>query len=79
MVSIDLLNRISVNPDILVGKPVIRGLRISVEQIIKALAGGVSIDDLLDEYPELEKDDIQACLLYVSELVKEEKIYKVVI
>jgi uncharacterized protein (DUF433 family) len=56
----DLLNRITVNPEVMVGKPTIRGLRITVEQILKALAGGVTADDLLEDFPELEKEDIQA-------------------
>ncbi len=60
--------RITVNPDVLLGKPTIRGLRISVEQILRALGAGVPIDDLLGEYPELELDDIRACLVYASEL-----------
>lgn len=50
-----LLSRITIDPKIMVGKPTIRGLRISVEQILRALSGGVSEDELLEEYPELEK------------------------
>lgn len=65
----NLLNRITVNPKVLLGKPVIRGLRISVDQILKALAGGVTAEELLQEYPELEKEDIQAALLYAADLV----------
>ena len=63
----DLLKRIMVDPTVMVGKPTIRGLRITVEQILKALAGGVTVDELLEDYPELEKEDIQAVLLYASE------------
>ncbi|HNZ26939.1 MAG TPA: DUF433 domain-containing protein [Spirochaetota bacterium] len=70
MVTDNLLDRITVNQNILLDKPIIRGLRISVEQIIKALAGGVTIEELLEDYPEIEKEDIYACLLYASELVK---------
>lgn len=73
----DLLNRITVNPEVMVGKPTIRGLRITVEQILKALAGGVSVEELLEEYPELEKWDIQAVLMYASELVDEEQVFAV--
>jgi uncharacterized protein (DUF433 family) len=51
----------------MVGKPTIRGLRITVEQILKALAGGVTVQDLLGDYPELEPQDIQAVLLYAAE------------
>lgn len=73
----DLLTRITVNPEVMVGKPIIRGLRITVEQILKALAGGVTVEELLEDYPELEKEDIQAVLLYASELVTEEKVFAV--
>ena len=72
-----LLERITINPDIVVGKPTIRGLRITVEQILKALAGGVTIHDLLEDYPELEPEDIQAVLLYAAELVSEEQVFEV--
>jgi uncharacterized protein (DUF433 family) len=73
----DLLNRITVNPDVMVGKPTIRGLRITVEQILKALAGGLTVEELLDDYPDLEKEDIKAVLLYVSELVGNEQVFAV--
>jgi uncharacterized protein (DUF433 family) len=56
----DLLSRITINPRIMVGKPTIRGMRITVEQILRALSGGVSEQELLEEYPELEKEDFQA-------------------
>jgi len=77
MGKLDLLNRITINSKVMVGKPTIRGLRITVEQIITALANGVSVDDLLADYPELEKEDIQAVLLYASELVSEEQVFPV--
>lgn len=65
----DLLNRITIDPNVMVGKPVIRGMRITVEQILEALAGGVTEKELLDDYPVLEPDDIKAALLYANELV----------
>ena len=73
----DLLGRIIVNPEVMVGKPTIRGLRITVDQILKALAGGVTVEELLKDYPELEKEDIQAALMYASELVNEEQVFAV--
>lgn len=73
----NLLERITANPDVMVGKPTIRGLRITVEQILNALAGGVTTKELLEDYPELEPEDIQAVLLYVAELVSEERVFKV--
>lgn len=71
----DLLARITVSPKVLVGKPTIRGLRISVEQILKALANNVSVKELLDDYPELEIEDIQAALMYATELVAEQQVF----
>ena len=70
-----LLNRITVDSRVLVGKPTIRGLRISVEQVLAALAAGVPVSDLLEDYPELEPADIQAVLLYAAERVREERVY----
>jgi uncharacterized protein (DUF433 family) len=70
-----LLDRITTNPKVLLGKPTIRGLRISVEQILTALAAGVPASDLLDDYPELELADIHAVLAYAAERVSEERVY----
>ena len=63
----ELFDRITVNPDVMVGKPTIRGFRITVEQILKALAANISINELLDDYPELELDDMRAVFLYAAE------------
>ena len=60
-----LLNRITNNPSVLTGKPIIRGMRISVEQILKMLARGISHEDIIKEFPLLEEDDIKVCLVYV--------------
>lgn len=62
----ELLNRISVNPKVMVGKPVIRGTRLTVEFILGILAQGDTVDDILVEYPGLVREDIQACLLFAS-------------
>lgn len=70
----NLLDRITLNPAVMVGKPTIRGFRITVEQILLALAGGVSQADLLSDYPELEPADIQAALLYAGHLVADERV-----
>lgn len=77
MATQELLDRITVNPEVMVGKPTIRGLRITVEQILKALAGNVTVEDLLEDYPELEPEDIQAVLLYAAELASEEQVFEV--
>jgi uncharacterized protein (DUF433 family) len=70
----NLLSRITANPQVMLGKPTIRGLRITVDQILRALAGGVSKQELLDDYPDLEPEDIEAALLYAAELVSEEQV-----
>jgi uncharacterized protein (DUF433 family) len=75
MNSKNLLHRITINPKVLVGKPTIRGLRISVEQILNALAAGVPEDDLLADYPELEADDIRAALAYAASIIAEDQVY----
>ena len=58
--------RITVIPAVMVGNPTIRGMRITVEQILKALANGLSADQQLEDYPDFEKDDIKACLFYAT-------------
>jgi uncharacterized protein (DUF433 family) len=60
--------RITVDPEICNGRPVVRGTRITVQTILGFLAAGDSIDDVLEEYPRLEKADILACLDYASKL-----------
>jgi uncharacterized protein (DUF433 family) len=69
-----LLARITVNPEIFGGKPIIRGRRLAVEHVLGMLAGGDSIDDILREYPWLERDDVQACLVYAKRLVGHERV-----
>ncbi len=67
--------RITLNSDILVGKPTIKGTRLAVEFIIDLLAQGWSNDEILRNYPGLTIEDIQACLSYASETLKAEKVY----
>jgi uncharacterized protein (DUF433 family) len=69
--------RITFDPNVLLGKPTIRGLRISVEHILRALASGVSEADLLRDYPDLEREDIGACLAHAAALVAEERVFPV--
>jgi uncharacterized protein (DUF433 family) len=64
MIETELLSRIQVNPAIFGGKPIIRGLRIAVEHILGMLAAGDTPETILQEYPLLEPEDIQACLLF---------------
>ncbi len=62
-----LLKRITLNPKIMVGKPVIRGTRLTVEFILNLLAHGETTSEILDEYDGLISEDIQACLLFAKE------------
>lgn len=64
MPAADSLQRITANPAIFGGKPIIRGMRISVELILSLLAQGETPEGLLDDYPELEIEDVRACLEY---------------
>jgi uncharacterized protein (DUF433 family) len=62
----ELLSRITTNPQIMVGKPVIKGTRITVEYILNLLAYGATVEEILEEYEGLAKADIQGCLLFAS-------------
>ncbi len=68
----ELLDRITVDPDVLVGKPVIRGTRVPVYLIVELVAHGMSAKEILKEYPRLKEEDIKAALLYASKLVQSE-------
>ena len=67
----ELLNRISINPNICFGKPCIRGHRIWVSLILDLLAGGMTTQEIIEDYPGLTADDIQACLAYGAEMARE--------
>ena len=64
-------DRIEVNPDVLTGKPVVRGTRLAVELILELLAAGETERDLLSDYPRLTREDVLACLAYASHLAHE--------
>ncbi len=68
------VDRIEVNPTIMLGKPVIRGTRIPVELILRKLAEGANEADLLDAYPRLTRQDIQAALAYAADTLAHESI-----
>lgn len=70
----DLLNRITVTPAIFGGKPIIRGHRLAVEHVLGMLAAGDDSQTILDGYPWLEPEDIQACLVYARRLVGHERV-----
>ena len=69
-----MLKRITVNPEIFGGKPIIRGMRISVELILSLLAQGEAQEAILDDYPDLEPDDIRACLAYAHAVIAHDSL-----
>ena len=69
-----LLERITANPAIFGGKPIIRGMRISVELILSLLTQGETLEAILDDYPDLEPDDIRACLAYAHAVIAHDSL-----
>lgn len=72
-----LLNRITINPDVCFGKPTIRNMRYPVEMVLELLAAGMTTDELIEDYPDLEKKDIQACLMFATRMMNVKGIHKV--
>ena len=70
----ELLNRITASPEIFGGKPIIRGMRISVELILSLLSQGTDYKAILEDYPDLDMQDIRACLAYAYSIVSNETI-----
>jgi len=68
------MDRIEINPDVMMGKPVIRGTRIAVELILRKLSEGATEADLLDAYPRLTLEDIQAALRYAADSLAHEEV-----
>ncbi len=66
--------RITIVPGVCGGRPTIRGMRISVADVLELLAGGMAVDQILGDYPYLEKEDIQACLEYAAQAAKHEEL-----
>lgn len=62
-------DRVTINPDVCNGRPVVRGTRIAVQTILEFLAAGDSIEEVLEEYPSLVREDVQACLDYASRVM----------
>jgi uncharacterized protein (DUF433 family) len=71
------MDRIIVDPAILCGKPVIRGTRLAVEFIVGLLAKGWTTEQVLDNYPGVTREDVQACLEYASEVLQSERVYPI--
>ncbi len=74
-----LLRRITVNPEIFAGKPIIRGMRISVQTVLSLLAQGETVEDLLVDFPELEPEDVRACIAYAYAVISNQSLDAVAI
>lgn len=74
----ELLKRITLNPNICFGKPTIRNMRYPVETMLDLMSAGMTTEEILEDYPDLEKEDLQACLLFASKLVKVNSINKII-
>jgi uncharacterized protein (DUF433 family) len=73
----NLLSRITLNPEICHGKPCVRGLRYPVEVLLELLSSGMTIDEILSDYPDLEHEDILAVLAYATQLAKTHRFHPV--
>ena len=69
MSDIDLLSRITARPEVFGGKPIIRDMRMSVEMVLSLLAQGVDPEEILDDYPDLELEDLRACIAYARAVI----------
>ena len=68
-------DHISIDPQILVGKPVVKGTRVAVELVVELMANGWTQEQILENYPNLTAEDIRACLAYASEVLHSERVY----
>jgi uncharacterized protein (DUF433 family) len=75
----ELLKRITVRPEIFGGKPIIRDMRLSVELILSLLAQGITPEAILEDYPDLESDDIRACIAYAHAVIARDTLDAVVV
>lgn len=73
----ELLRRITARHDVFAGKPIVRDLRISVELILSLLAQGETVESLLEDYPDLEPDDIRACIAYGHAVVAGDSLFAI--
>ncbi|HMN89990.1 MAG TPA: DUF433 domain-containing protein [Saprospiraceae bacterium] len=77
MITENMLERITLNPEICQGKPVIRNMRFSVAQLLELLAAGMTYEEILNDYPYLEVEDIYACLLFAARMANAKNIIPV--
>jgi uncharacterized protein (DUF433 family) len=71
----DWRSRITIDPEVLAGKPVIKGTRMAVEFVVELLANGWTVEEVLENYPQLKREDVIAALKYAAEVLKEERVY----
>lgn len=74
-----LLNRITINPNVCFGKPTIRNMRYPVEIMLELLSAGMNIEEILEDYPDLEREDLLACLEFATRMVQVKSIHKVLL
>jgi len=74
-----LLKRITVNPSICHGKPTVRNMRYPVEMILDLLSSGMTTNEIIEDYPAIEKDDVMACLAFASQLAKVKTIHQIIV
>ena len=70
-----MTGRITVDPKVLAGKPIIKGTRISVEFVLELLSSGMTVNDVLKEYPHLKREDVLAALEYATRVLRNEEVY----
>ena len=75
---LNLYEQVELNPEVLLGKPIIRGTRIPVQLIVKLIAQGWKNEEILKEYPVLKEENIRAALLYAEKVLEEEEIFPLV-
>jgi uncharacterized protein (DUF433 family) len=72
--NMDYRKRITSNSGVMLGKPIIKGTRITVEHILNCLADGMSIEEILEEYPHIERDDVLSAIAYSADVISKEEI-----
>jgi uncharacterized protein (DUF433 family) len=73
----NLLDRITIDPEMCHGKPVIRGMRFPVDNMLELLSSGMTDEEILEDYPMLEKEDLLACIFYAAQVMKSKGHYKI--
>ena len=70
-----MASRIIIDPEVLSGKPIIKGTRISVEFVLELLSSGMSVEDIIKEYPHLKREDVLAAITYATRALRHEEVY----